>query len=95
MTPTVGRIVHYVAYGTPGGEYPPGVCRAAVVTAVDTLVAYRPGQGEALSDARGVDLCVLNPSGVFFDQGLLQDEDGHRPGSWHWPERVDDAGIGG
>jgi len=22
MKPSIGRIVHYVAYGTPGGEYP-------------------------------------------------------------------------
>jgi hypothetical protein len=25
-------MVHYVAYGTPGGEFPAGVCRAAVIT---------------------------------------------------------------
>lgn len=30
MTPTVGRTVHYVAYGSAGGEYPKA-CRAAVV----------------------------------------------------------------
>lgn len=29
--PTVGRIVHYQSYGTPGGEYP-SVPRAAVIT---------------------------------------------------------------
>ena len=27
--PSVGRMVHYVAYGTPGGEFPAGACRAA------------------------------------------------------------------
>lgn len=32
MTPSIGRIVHYVSYGTTGGEYP-SVCRAAVITA--------------------------------------------------------------
>lgn len=29
-TPTVGRIVHYVSYGTPGGEYT-SQCRCALV----------------------------------------------------------------
>jgi len=29
--PTVGRVVHYVSYGTPGGEYT-SQCRAAMVT---------------------------------------------------------------
>lgn len=84
-TPSIGRRVHYVSFGTPGGEYA-SECRAAVITAVDTLVEYRPGQPEVLSDARGIDLCVFNPSGVFFDHGLLQDEQEHRPGTWHWPE---------
>jgi hypothetical protein len=31
--PSVGRIVHYVSYGTPGGEYT-SQCRAAVVAGV-------------------------------------------------------------
>lgn len=33
MKPTVGRIVHYQSYGTPGGEYLPEP-RAAIVTEV-------------------------------------------------------------
>ena len=33
MKPSVGRIVHYVSYGTLGGEYGKE-CRAAVVTEV-------------------------------------------------------------
>ena len=100
--PSVGRIVHYVSYGTPGGEYP-SVCRAAIVTAVD-------------QDDR-VGLAVLNPEGMFFNQGVeyhdgaespgspdcpVADSHGaphrycacgwieasHRGGTWHWPERV-------
>jgi hypothetical protein len=31
--PTVGRIVHYQAYGTPGGEFP-SVPRAAMIAEV-------------------------------------------------------------
>ncbi len=71
--PTVGRIVHYVAYGTPGGEFPAGVCRAAVVTAV-----------HAETD---VSLCVMNPSGLFFNLTVPFDP-GKKPGTWHWPERA-------
>lgn len=72
--PSVGRIVHYVAYGTPAGEFPAGVCRAAVVTEVDTggLV---------------IGICVLNPTGQFFNRGIAYSAD-HKPGTWHWPERV-------
>lgn len=32
QVPSVGRIVHYVSYGTPGGEYT-SECRAAIITA--------------------------------------------------------------
>lgn len=35
--PSVCRLVHYVSYGTPGGEYPP-TCRAAVITEVGAWV---------------------------------------------------------
>lgn len=77
MKPTVGRIVHYVSYGTPGGEYR-SEHRAAVVTAVS--------QG----DPRVVHLCVLNPDGMFFNKGVRQDEEDRVGGTWHWPEREDD-----
>jgi hypothetical protein len=74
-TPSVGRIVHYVSYGTPGGEYP-SVCRAAIVTAVNKVDSLDPS---------GVSLAVLNPSGMFFDIGLPYSEE-HKGGTWHWPE---------
>jgi hypothetical protein len=95
VKPSVGRIVHYRSYGTPGGEYP-AVCRAAIVTAVDT---YQDG-GDPDQHLGHVDLCVLNPTGQFFNRGVLHHEGdpdhvdatpGHptyRPGTWHWPERV-------
>jgi hypothetical protein len=77
VTPSIGRIVHYVSYGTPGGEYGKE-CRAAVVTEVE--------------DDHTVGLCVLNPTGQFFNRGVVFDDDdlpGERKGgSWHWPERV-------
>lgn len=95
MKPSVGRIVHYVSYGTPGGEYAK-TCRAAVVTGLGELLPYpQPGEGpDALADgdAQLVDLCVLNPSGLFFNDGVPQDERvsyERAGGTWHWPERVD------
>jgi hypothetical protein len=78
--PSVGRIVHYVSYGTPGGEYP-SVCRAAIITATKTRPSGLPGI---------VDLCVLNPEGVFFNREVQQDEVQKKGGTWHWPERVED-----
>ncbi|MFI6228643.1 hypothetical protein ACIBCR_15180 [Micromonospora echinospora] len=84
-TPSVGRIVHYVSYGTPGGEYP-SVCRAAIVTAVDNY--QTPAVGEEGQHIGHVSLCVLNPEGMFFNRSVLQSEGEHRGGTWHWPERV-------
>ena len=75
---TVGRVVHYVSYGTPGGEYQ-SECRAATVTEV----VPRPNPHLR----PWASLCILNPTGMFFARNLLYDE-GHAPGTWHWPEPV-------
>jgi hypothetical protein len=101
MKPSIGRVVHYVSYGTPGGEYK-SECRAAVVTEAD---------GEV------VGLCALNPTGLFFNRGVAYHDGAETPGTpdcpqagyhgsphrycacgwaeasykggtWHWPERV-------
>ncbi|MFD8226857.1 hypothetical protein ACFV16_22095 [Streptomyces massasporeus] len=83
--PSVGRAVHYVSHGTPvredGTQAYTAQCRAAVVTAVDP--APDAGPGDVF-----VSLAVLNPTGLFFDQFVLQDEDDHAGGTWHFPERV-------
>lgn len=80
MKPSISRDVHYVSYGTPGGEFP-SVCRAAKVTEVNA------------DDPNHVGLFVMNPTGVFFHSlangGCHLDEEGKRGGTWHWPERVD------
>lgn len=81
MKPTIGRIVHYRSYGTPGGEYE-SQCRAAIVTEVDE---YQPSPDGGFIGH--VNLAVLNPDGMFFNKGVLQDEGAHRGGTWHWPER--------
>jgi hypothetical protein len=83
MTPSIGRIVHYVAYGTPGGEYRAGAHRAAVITDVSFS-----GSSNEPTTAQ-VSLCILNPTGMFYTQNVPHDETGMTPGSWHWPERVE------
>ena len=84
QTPSVGRVVHYVSYGTPGGEYPKK-CRAAVVTETHG----KDASGQVVS------LAVLNPTGVLFATRCGQGDElhgDHSPGAyggtWHWPERV-------
>ena len=73
--PSVGRQVHYIAYGTPGGEYPAGVKRALIVTQV-----HEPGNPESR-----VGVAVLNPTGFFFNADIPF---GTEPGCWCWPEYV-------
>jgi hypothetical protein len=86
--PSVGRIVHYVSYGTPGGEFK-SECRAAVVTEVPPpLGPSLLSGGEVEYPEQAISLCVLNPSGIFFND-CLQDEDTKAGGTWHWPERVE------
>lgn len=94
--PYIGAVVHYVSYGTPGGEYK-SECRAAIVTEV-------PGTFASADGVLGpkVGLCVLSPAGQFFDHDVQYHEGnpGHdhtgteiparsyHGGSWHWPERA-------
>ncbi len=101
--PSVGRIVHYVSYGTPGGEYT-SQCRAAIVAGVPegALPVADAERAETWdSDAVVVDLVVLNPTGLFFNRCAYHEGDiGHdhageeiparsyHGGTWHWPERV-------
>jgi hypothetical protein len=73
MIPSIGRIVHYQSYGTPGKEYD-SLPRAAVVTEVG---------GEDLQ----VGLCILNPTGLFFTRAVKFSAE-PKPGCWSWPPRV-------
>ncbi len=75
MNPTIGRIVHYQSYGTPGGEFLPEP-RAAIITEVSDAL---PGL---------VGLCVLNPTGQFFNRGVPYSEI-PKPGHWNWPPRTE------
>jgi hypothetical protein len=79
MKPSVGRIVHYVSYGTPGGEYT-SQCRAAIITEITECYAH----------TKCVGLFVANPTGLFLNQHTPHNETSEqRAGTWHWPERVE------
>lgn len=88
----MGRVVHYVSYGTPGGEYGKE-CLAAIITHVyedpdpadNTTIL--PGKTRRIGE---VDLCVLNPEGMFFKQVVPQNEPIKSGGTWHWPEREEE-----
>lgn len=66
---TIGKVVHYVSYGTPNGEYT-SQCRAAIITEVNEEEPFT------------VSLCVLNPTGQFFNENVKYSSslDG---GTWH------------
>lgn len=76
--PSVGRIVHYQAFGTPGGEYK-SEPRAAIITTV-----HEASDGAEVAD---VGLAVLNPTGVFFNARIPYSAD-PKAGCWNWPPRV-------
>jgi hypothetical protein len=91
MQPAIGSIVHYVSYGTPGGEYGKE-CRAAIVTEL-TGDPDHPDQ---------IGLAVLNPTGMFFNRAIQHHEApetdnqapgggalNHPGGTWHWPEAAE------
>jgi hypothetical protein len=84
--PSVGRVVHYVSHGTPvrgdGTQAYASACRAAIVTGVYF------SDPEMTQPVDRADLAVLNPTGMFFNEHVEQDEDAHAGGTWHWPERV-------
>lgn len=82
MSPSIGRIVHYVSYGTPNGEYT-SQCRAAIITEVQ--------HSGNLEGPLVVSLAVMNPTGMFFNSGIPYDKN-KTGGTWHWPERVDNDG---
>lgn len=78
-TPSIGRIVHYHSYGTPGGEYQPEP-RAAIITTV-------PEDGTAAHAVGAVGLAVLNPTGLHFNVDVPYSST-PEPGHWSWPPRA-------
>jgi hypothetical protein len=71
--PSIGRIVHYQRYGSPGGEH-----KAEPSPAVITQVIDETSQ-ECM-------LFVMNPNGLYFNRTPYSPEP--KPGHWSWPPRV-------
>ena len=79
MKPIIGQMVHYVSHGTPtrgdGTQAYTSECRAAFVTEL-TSDPTDPGQ---------VGLCVLNPTGQFFNRGVPFHDGREKPGEPRCP----------
>lgn len=82
--PSVGRVVHYIAYGSSDGEgFPSGVRRAAIITETDW-----PGNPES-----PIGLAIFNPTGLLFQQHVpfaewQKSQTGSEAGGWEWPPHV-------
>lgn len=79
--PSIGRIVHYQSYGTPGGEHEPETL-AAIVTKV-----------KGCDPELGRDGCPHVSLRVFYDNGdsnkpEVPYAEVPTPGHWSWPPRV-------
>lgn len=70
--PSIGRIVHYQRYGTPGGEHKAEPSPAVIVKVLD--------------EAFGLcQLFVMNPNGLYFNETPWSAAP--TPGHWNWPPR--------
>lgn len=74
QTPSIGRVVHYQRYGTPGGEHKAEPSPAIITRVVD-------------AEAGIVDAVVFNPTGQYFSQNLQHSSE-PKPGCWNWPPFV-------
>lgn len=68
MEPTVGRMVHYQRYGSPGGEHKAEASPAVITKVLD-------GTGKCA-------LFVMNPNGCYFNETPFAEEP--TPGHWSW-----------
>lgn len=66
---SVGRMVHYMRYGTPGGEHLPEPSPAVVVKVLD-------------ENTNRCQLFVMNPNGLYFNDTPYSEEP--KPGHWSW-----------
>lgn len=83
--PRVGDQVHYVSHGSPvrrdGTQAYESMCRAAIVTEAP----------EGVDGPQVLGLCVLNPTGMFFDRSVPRHDGGAVPGD---PECLSRANHG-
>lgn len=83
MIPSIGRIVWYQRHGSPNGQHKAEPSPAIITKVID-------------AGAGVVDLCVFNPTGMYFDVGTKhdpmdvpnRDASDWSPGTWRWPPRV-------
>ncbi len=73
MKPSIGRIVHYQKYGTPGGEL-----KAEPNPAIITKILNE--------ETQECQLFVIYPNGLYFNPTPFSEEP--KPGHWSWPPRV-------
>lgn len=90
--PALNDQVHYVSFGSAGGEYP-SVCRAATVTAPGAWIDQHvetPSSGVRVVtqrwDPTAAALLVANPTGLFWKTDIRSDPGG-APGTWHRPDQ--------
>lgn len=67
--PTVGRIVLYMRYGSPGGEHLPEMSPAIVVKVLN-------------HETSECQLVVFNPNGMYYNPTPYSEEP--KPGHWSW-----------
>ncbi len=71
--PSVGRIVHYQRFGSPGGEHKAEPSPAIITKVID----------EATYQCQ---LFVMNPNGLYFNDTPYSEDP--KPGHWSWPPRI-------
>ncbi len=72
MKPSIGRIVIYTKYGTPGGEHLPEPSVAIITKVLN-------------AETNECQLFVINPNGVYFNPTPFSETP--KPGHWSWPVR--------
>ena len=68
---SIGRIVHYMRFGSPGGEHK-AEPSPAVITKVEN------------EETQECHLFVMNPNGCYFNKTPFSKE--LKPGHWSWPQ---------
>ncbi len=71
--PTIGRTVHYMRFGSPGGEHKPEMSPAIITKVID-------------ESSGTCQLFVINPNGLYFNETPFSEEP--KPGHWSWPPRT-------
>lgn len=90
--PQVTGLVHYVSHGTPvrtdGSQAYKSLCRAAIVTEVPKELYGAETVSNGADGLWRIGLCVLNPTGQFFNQGVAFDAGAETPGDPECLSRV-------